>query len=281
MATGSRIYISPFDECAEEYDRVFTHSTIGQAQRDSVWAELGNTFHAGDRILEIGCGTGVDACHLAGHGVEVLACDSSPKMITVAERRLKDSRRSELVRLRLLAAEEIASLQVERLFDGAFSNFGVLNCVRDLRTLAGNLAAFLRPGATALLCWLGPFCLWETVWYMTQKKPAKALRRRQGGATIARLDGGGLVTVHYPSISTLRGAFAPYFSIKGIKGIGVAVPPSYIEPLARQHPRLLKAAVLSDSFLGRCPVARLLADHILVRFERETGFATGHTLHRK
>jgi SAM-dependent methyltransferase len=270
MAAGSRIYISAFDECAERYDRVFTGSVIGQAQREPVWAELENIFHAGDRILEIGCGTGVDACYLAGHDVEVIACDSSPKMIAVAERRVRNARLSELVHPRLLAAEEITSLQTEAPFDGAFSNFGVLNCVPDLKSLAGNLAALLRPGATALLCCMGPFCLWETVWYMTRMKPAKALRRRQRGGTTARLDGGVPLTVYYPSVPALAQSFAPQFSIKGIQGIGVTVPPSYIEPYAKQYPRLMSAAVFADSILGRCPGVRLLADHILVRFERTT-----------
>jgi SAM-dependent methyltransferase len=210
----------------------------------------------------------VDACYLADRGAEVIACDSSPRMIAVAERRVRDTRLSKLVHLRLLAAEEIASVQAKAPFDGVFSNFGVLNCVRDLKSLAGNLAALLRPGATALLCWMGPFCLWETVWYMTRIKPAKALRRRQRGGTTAQLDGGAPLTVYYPSVPALAQAFAPQFSIKAIQGIGVTVPPSYIEPYAKQHPRLMSAAVVADRFLGRCPGVRLLADHILVRLER-------------
>ena len=44
---------------------------------------LEKAFRPGDRVLEIGCGTGVDACFLAERGVKVLACDSSPQMIAV------------------------------------------------------------------------------------------------------------------------------------------------------------------------------------------------------
>jgi ubiquinone/menaquinone biosynthesis C-methylase UbiE len=269
MAASSQICAAPFDEAADRYDQVFTNSTIGRAQRLSVWEEVAKTFHAGDHVLEIGCGTGVDACYLAERGVRVLACDSSPKMIAVATRRLKDSPQSRLVQPQILAAEQLASLRGKRLFDGAFSNFGALNCVGDLKSLARDLASMLRPGATALLCWMGPFCLWEMLWYFTQAKPAKALRRMHREGVAARVDGGTPMTVYYPTVQTLARAFAPQFSIKSIKGVGVTVPPSYLEPFATRHPRLLNAAVFTDSILGRCAGIRLLADHILIRFERE------------
>lgn len=270
MAAGSQVYAAPFDEAASRYDKVFTNSRIGRAQRLSVWEEVARTFQAGDQILEIGCGTGVDACYLAERGVGVLACDSSPKMIGVAIRRLKNSPRSELIQAKILAAEHIGSLRGQRLFDGAFSNFGALNCVRDLKSLAEDLAALLRPGATALLCWMGPFCLWETLWYLLHGKPAKALRRAHRDGITTRVDGGTPVTVYYPSVRMLARTFAPQFSIKSIKGVGVTVPPSYLEPLASRFPRLLNAAVFADGVLSRCEGVRLLADHILIRLERES-----------
>lgn len=270
MAAGSQVYAAPFDEAASRYDQVFTNSAIGQAQRFSVWEELAKTFHAGDQILEIGCGTGVDACYLAERGVRVLACDSSPKMIAVATRRLRESPRSELVQPQVLAAEQIGSLRGQRLFDGAFSNFGVLNCVADLKSLAEDLAVLLRPGAAVLLCWMGPFCLWETLWYLLQGKPAKALRRIRREGITTRVDGGTTATVYYPSVRRMGCMFAPHFSIKFIKGVGVSVPPSYLEPFASRLPRLLNAAVLADRILGRSAGIRLLSDHILIRMVRES-----------
>ena len=270
MAAVSELHAAPFDEAASRYDQVFTNSTIGRSQRLSVWDELAKTFHTGDHILEIGCGTGVDACYLADRGVRVLACDSSAKMIAVATRKLKDSSRSQLVNAQVLAAEHIGGLRGRALFDGAFSNFGALNCVGDLRSVAENLAALLRPGAAALLCWMGPFCLWETLWFFLQGKPAKALRRMHREGLVARVDGGAPVRVYYPSVRVLAHVFAPHFSINSIKGIGVTVPPSYLEPIASRHPAALNAAVRADRILGHCPGIRVLADHILIRLERKS-----------
>jgi len=266
---GSHLYSAPFDAVADNYDKAFTASRIGRAQRASVWQELEKAFRNGDRVLEIGCGTGVDACFLAERGVHVVACDSSPRMIAVATERVESNRQKDSVSPQLLAAEDIASLRGAELFDGAFSNFGALNCVREMRSLAGNLAALLRPGGTALLCWMGPFCAWEISWHLAHARPAKAFRRFHRGGSSARLSGGSPVQVYYPSLRSLARDFAPEFSLQSIKGIGVTVPPSYIESAARRFPSLLRVAVLADSALSHCPGIRLLADHILVEFRRE------------
>ena len=266
---GTHVYSAPFDGVADRYDQVFTASRIGQAQRSSVWKELEKTFHAGDSVLEIGCGTGVDACFLAERGVHVVACDSSPRMIAVTTQKLTNDRNAALIQPRQLAAEEINSLQGGALFDGVLSNFGALNCVRDMRSLARDLAALLRPGATALLCWMGPCCLWETSWYLARANPSKAFRRFHRAGSPAQLSGGSTLQVYYPSLSSLARSFSPEFSLESLKGIGVAVPPSYLESSAQRYPGLLRAAVLADIFLGRCPGIRMLADHVLVKFTRK------------
>jgi len=234
-----------------------------------VWKELGKAFRSGDHVLEIGCGTGVDACFLAERGVTVVACDSSSQMIAVATRRVKDSGKVRSVHLRLLAAENIASLPSGDSFDGAFSNFGALNCVRDLQQFVKNLAILLRPGATALLCWMGPCCLWEITWYLAQGKPGKALRRFHPEGVTARLAEGASVRVRYPSGRLLARTFAPEFRLVSIRGIGVSVPPSYLEPWANRFPCLFDLSVRADLLLGRCPGIRALSDHILMEFRRE------------
>src|SRR5580698_582988 len=180
---------APFDAIAAHYDETFTTSKIGYAQRASVWKELEKTFHTGESILEIGCGTGVDACFLAERGVTVVACDSSPQMLNMAIRRIRENGRDGSVRPHLLAAEDITTLR-KRSFDGALSNFGALNCVEDLHQFARDLAILLKPGATALLCWMGPCCVWEITWYLAQGNPGKAFRRfHRGGVTAALAEG--------------------------------------------------------------------------------------------
>ena len=46
-----------FDLLAETYDEVFTRTAVGRAQREAVWHDMDQSFHPGQRVLEINCGT--------------------------------------------------------------------------------------------------------------------------------------------------------------------------------------------------------------------------------
>ena len=274
-ATQPQILPAPFDAVAQRYDETFSSSRIGQTQRASAWHELEKTFHAGDRVLEIGCGTGIDACFLARRGVRVVACDSSARMIAVAAHRISESGLQNSVRPLLLRAEDISSLPPGEPFDGAFSNFGALNCVEDLPRLARDLASLLKPRARALLCWMGPFCLWEVIWYLAHGNGSKGLRRLWRKGVTARIAEDAYVRVHYPSVRKLARVFAPEFRLKCLTGIGVAVPPSYLEDWARRHSYLFRICQRADYALGRSPGIRTLADHVLLQFERNGDSSNG------
>lgn len=259
---------APFDALAEAYDEVFTNSRIGRAQRNSVWRVMDSAFLPGQRVLELNCGTGVDALHLAERGVSVLACDVSPRMIAVAERRLEVTAPRPHVVFRVLATEEIASLRGVTPFDGAFSNFSGLNCVADLSAVARDLACLVRPGARAILCVFGAFAAWEVAWYLSKGEARKALRRFRKGGVPVRLVADRTVPCRYPTVRTLARIFAPEFRLRRWKGVGVSVPPTYLDHFASRFPRFMSVLEWADPWLGCCPVVRGLADHMVLEFER-------------
>lgn len=269
-AVQSNLGRAPFDGIADSYDTEFTYTRIGQAQRALVWEAFWDAFAPGDRVLDLGCGTGVDACFLAGRGLKVLGVDCSSEMIRVAKRRVSSCGRQSSIELNVLAIEQLERLQDRAPFDGLISNFGALNCVEDLRGVAGNLARLLRPGATAFLCFLGPNCAWEMFWHLAQGNLEKSFRRWRKAASIARLADGASLQVRYPSVRSLSDTFAPYFSLKSWRGIGVVIPPSYVELFAARFPRSISFAGRADVLLGRCPGVRGLADHILLEFVRKS-----------
>ena len=197
-------------------------------------------FEPGAQILELNCGTGEDALFLAQHEVSVVACDASEEMIKTARQRMQSEDPKAPIEFKLLPTEHLWKLHPGELFDGAFSNFSGLNCVADLHQTARDLAGLVTMGAPVLVCLSTRFCLSEMMWYLLHGQLRKAFRRFSGIATPEV--GEFTVKVHYPTLRGLKKMFSSYFFLRSCTGIGVAVPPSYVEPVMRKYPRAAQPA---------------------------------------
>jgi len=257
---------SAFDAVADSYDAQFTASTIGRAQRSVVWKKAAEVFHDGDRVLELNCGTGEDALFLASLGVAVTACDASPRMIELARARKYNEAPTARIDFRVSWSERLDRLPPKLTFDGAFSNFSGLNCVKDLTAVARELHHRLNSGAQLLLCLSTRFCLWEMLHYGVRADFRRAFRRC-GGSTVARI-GGQSFDVYYPSLRSVLRCFGTQFRLRSVIGVGLAVPPSYMEEWARRHLSILRACESVDRLFSRWPLFRVLGDHMLLHLER-------------
>jgi ubiquinone/menaquinone biosynthesis C-methylase UbiE len=256
-----------FDTLAENYDTDFTRSSIGRVQRDAVWRKAVEVFRGELSILELNCGTGEDALFLASQGHRITALDASRAMIDRASQRKENEAPDATADFRLLPTEYLGALPPTR-FGAVFSNFSGLNCVEDLREVALQLARRTNTGSRALLCFSTRFCLWESAWYLLHGKWRKAVRRWSGHS--AAVLNGVDIDVHYPTVRDIAKAFAPYFALVSTTGIGIFVPPSYLESTMRRFPRLLAALAATDRIACRLPVLRTLGDHVLLHFVRTT-----------
>ena len=254
-----------FDELAEHYDKVFTRSLIGSAQRAAVWRVMRRVFKTGDRILEVNCGTGEDAFFLARHGMTVVACDGSSQMVEIAVRRGAE-RQQASVSFRVLRTEDIGVFRGQAPFDGLLSNFSGLNCLCDVPAFFAKTAELLRPGAGVVLCMSSRVCAWEVAWFGLRGRWGEALRRIPG-QTVAVVHGRH-IAVWYPRISTVVHAASPWFRAEMIAGIGITVPPSYAENWAQRHSKLMGRLAGLDRRICRWPVIRSAGDHFLLVFRR-------------
>ncbi len=94
----------------------------------------------------------------------------------------------------------------------------------------------------------------------------KAFRRCSGRA-IAKV-GNLTVDVYYPTVHQLQTLFSPSFVLHSYRGVGVTVPPSYVETWMRKHPKLLNVFRAVDRNIYDLPGFRTLGDHVLLHFER-------------
>jgi SAM-dependent methyltransferase len=255
-----------FDHLAEDYDAAFTNSNVGKAQRHAVWECAQAIFTPGAHLLELNCGTGEDAVHFACEGFRVSSCDVSPAMIARAREKARSTSVGDRIRFHLNSTETIGDLPISTPFAGVFSNFSGLNCVRDLRAVALALEPMVQPGAPLVLCFSTRFCFWETAWYLLHTDLLRSFRRWSGFHETKL--GGVTIPVYYPTWRQIRNSFSPGFQLVAIYGIGIAVPPSYIEPWIGEHPNLLKKLQKIDTVLRRMPLIRTIGDHMLLHFER-------------
>ena len=254
-----------WDTAAETYVQDFTGTGIGETRRHAVWRRLDKIFSPGQKLLELNCGTGIDAVHLAEKGIQLVACDISSRMIELARQLAASTNTSELIDFRVLPNEEIGSLKGENVFDGAFSNFCGLNCVEDLPAVVRELTRLVRPEGRVLLCMIGRFVPWEIAWFLGHGVPGKALRRLRGNSF--RPSGPGTVCVQRPSVSEIARVMSPAFRLQRWSGVGIAVPPTYTENRMQHFPRMIKGLAGIDRMIGELPLFRRMADCVVVEFE--------------
>jgi SAM-dependent methyltransferase len=262
--------IAAFDGVASSYDRTFTDTPLGRELRAFVWDRMIELFPVKSRLLELNCGTGEDAAFLASQGFQVTATDGSPAMVEQARRKAERRGLVGKIRYRTLDLEDPGGRRYlfgDESFDGAFSNFGGLNCVADLAPLAAALARWLRPGAPVLLVVMGRLCLWETTASLARGRLRHSFRRLSGGPALARVGGEDLAVV-YSWPSDLARSFAPWFRLKRVEGLGVALPPSVFAAALERRPRLLRALAAIERKARRPWPFRLLGDHYVAVLRR-------------
>jgi SAM-dependent methyltransferase len=264
--TQKRMAALAFDHLATDYDAVFTYSSVGCAQRAAVWECAKNIFTPRSRLLELNCGTGEDAIYFAQQGFNLASCDISPAMISQARQKARQTPAGDRIRFYVHATENIGELPERHPFSGAFSNFSGLNCVKDLDGLAASLAPRLLPGSPLLFCFSTRYCLWEIAWHLLRGDLTRCKRRWSGYHETTL--GNTILPIYYPTCKEIGRSFARSFRLIAVYGIGITVPPSYVEPWIAKHPGLLQAFRRIDSAICRLPMINNLGDHMLLHLER-------------
>jgi ubiquinone/menaquinone biosynthesis C-methylase UbiE len=257
----SKIPTAIFDNVAATYDDDFTNTALGRILRTRVWTVMEKYFKPGDHILELNCGTGEDALWLMNHGMRVTMTDASPRMIDQSSKKLQ--------RAGFNATAYAYSIQTlmhqdwNQMFDGALSNFGGLNALRDLSILGQGLYKMLRPGANFIAVLMGPICPYEIAYFLLQGKPRRAFRRLRR-ETIAHI-GGQPLRVNYHSHRKLTSSLNQVFEKIWIGSLGLVLPPTDTRYFRRSSAILKNLNWLDMAF---SPYADGMGDHFIAVFRR-------------
>jgi ubiquinone/menaquinone biosynthesis C-methylase UbiE len=263
-----------FDTVAHEYDAAYGptgNAVMGWLRQESLTL-LMETFPQGSQLLEIGCGTGEEALHLARAGRTVVATDVSPKMASLTRAKAAAAGLGDAVSALALPAGQIGTLRPAEPFDGAYASFGALNCEPDLKRVATGLERLLRPQGYFVCSVMARCCPFEIVWYMLHLRPRSALRRLRGGWQQAPVSGGDgtriTVPVRYLSASDVAAAFDPAFVLHQAFSLPLLLPPPYLDGFFRRHRRRFSRLEPWERRLrGRWPW-RKCGDHLALVLRR-------------
>jgi SAM-dependent methyltransferase len=266
-----------FSLYAPSYDAEQASNKVAQWSRARNLRILEQAFPPGSRLLELGCGTGVEAIHLARRGRSVVATDAAPAMIETLEGKLQSGRipseAAGRISTRVMPAADAYQLVREfgeASFDGAYSSFGPLNCEPDLGPVLEALAALVAPGGRVVLSLIGRYCAWETAWYLAHGKPNLAFRRwkGRGHATVKAEWQEVLVPIYYWSLREIDALVAPYFRVASRRALPWLLPPQYLDGLTRRGPRLFSAVARIDRRLAGFWPFYWIGDHFVVELVR-------------
>jgi SAM-dependent methyltransferase len=263
---------SEFDNVAVDYDRHITGNRINRLLRDRSLNELRRSFQSAHRILEIGCGSGMETLPLLGEGHELVCLDISARMLDVVRekaRRAGVSERLETVHAPASRIPSLPSLRASGPFDGAYSTYGALNCEPDLPPIARALASLLRPDAPFVAGVYNRFCAFELVGYGLTGRLSRAAGRARHQVPVGASRF--CVDIFALSAPEFEDRFRPWFRVERVQGVPVLLPPSdlvgYTEKLATGFSRLARW----DEAVGRSWPFRLFGDHFLMTLRRRAG----------
>jgi demethylmenaquinone methyltransferase/2-methoxy-6-polyprenyl-1,4-benzoquinol methylase/phosphoethanolamine N-methyltransferase len=171
------------DHAAAVYDLLAPVMTLGQEGRYRKLAIRLLKLNGSERVLDVGCGTGVltrqIASRLTGDDAYAVGIDAAPKMIGVARHRAAG-----LPRLRFDVGVAETLDYPDAAFDCAVSTFFYHHIDAELKRLSlAELLRVLKPGGKLIIVdvdvpstWFGRLCAWSGYWLFKQEEIRENIR---------------------------------------------------------------------------------------------------------
>lgn len=252
-----------FDSVAADYDGPRGNNALIQDMRSEMWRTMDATFAPGSRLIDLGCGTGLDAVRMARVGHHVTATDWSPQMVERTRQRAEREHLTGHVRAVAVGAHELSRVDGQAQFDGAYSNLGALNCVPNLAETAAQCARLLKPRAALVFSVIGRICPWEIGYYALKRNWGR-LRVRFAAAVVPVSMNKRVVWTRYYMPREFYGAFERQFAAEHWRGLCLLAPPPYMTGMKERHLRLYERLWRLDRRAAGWPVLRNMGDHFMI-----------------
>lgn len=252
-----------FDSVAADYDGERGNNALVQDMRAEMWRWLDTAFPSPCRLLDLGCGTGLDAVRMGGRGHHVTATDWSPRMVERTRERAQRLGLSQQVTALAVGAHELDQLPRGPGFDGAYSNLGPLNCVPDLRSVSRQCSRVLTSGGTLVFTVIGRVCPWEILHYGARGRWSRITVRYARGSVPVGMNKHTVWTRYFFPREFYR-AFEADFTLQTCRALCLFAPPPYLQWVRDRHPPLYERLWRLDRRVAGWPLLRSMGDHFMI-----------------
>jgi ubiquinone/menaquinone biosynthesis C-methylase UbiE len=257
-----------FDSVAADYDGPRGNNELIQDMRRELWRWIAHAFAPGSQLLDLGCGTGLDAVHLANLGFHVTATDWSPRMVERTQERARLANLTERVRAVAVGAHELQRLTAEESsFDGAYSDLGALNCVPDLARVAHECTRLLKSRGRLMFTVIGRVCPWEMGYYLLQGNWGRVRVRFARDAVAVGMNQRRVWTRYYGPREFYR-AFERDYALLHHRALGLFAPPPYLPWIRERHRRVYNWLWRVERGTADWPLLRAMGDHFLILMQK-------------
>ena len=232
--------------------------------RRRLHAHYANAFRPGQRVLDVGCGTGIDAIALASMGIQVVGIDGSAAMIERLREKVAAARLEDRVDARVLEIQNLRELCDER-FDGIVSAFASLSSLADLSAFARDAAELVQPRGRLIVHLLNRFSLWEFLGYLMRRELASAARVGRVRRRSFTIGGQAVAHTLYFTDEAYRRFFARSWTRRDSYSLGALRPPHTVR---RLPPPLVGGLEWLDVRVGRWPLLRDAGRFFVLDLER-------------
>jgi ubiquinone/menaquinone biosynthesis C-methylase UbiE len=255
-----------FSKQSSVFDSIDENNPVILWMRNIVRQHVLKYVEPGMHMLELNAGTGLDAVYFAQKGIHVHATDLSDGMITQLQKKVLQNHLEEFLSVQQCSFTQLDEVKQQK-FDHIFSNFGGLNCVKDLKTVTQHFDTLLKKDGMVTFVIMPPICPWEIL-TAVKGNFKLAFRRFKKNGTKSHIEGTYFNTYYFNRNKVIK-SFGDDYKLVSVIGLASLSPPPDKENWVKKHPAFYRLLTkLDEKFMEYFPF-NSFADHLIITMKKE------------